>query len=409
MRLITPAGSELWLTYCMNVHPGGSLESTLEAIDHTVLPLRERLDVRGPFGLGLRLDGAAIDKLHREPRTLAAFGDLLEERGLVAFTANAFVVGVFHGRRVKEAVYAPTWADVARVDYTTKTADVLARLPGPSKRRSISTSPGSWRAWGEGPAVDEAAALNLASVARHLRRIEAATGCVVRLGLEPEPGCTIQTVEEAIRFFEGPLAAALGDDEDLHRALGLCYDVCHQAVMHEDVEEGLRRLGEANVPIVKVQASSALEVSDPAEARARRALAGFDEEVYLHQVGARDEEGRLHVATDLPLALDAPEVWNHRCPWRIHFHVPVFRREAAGSLGTTRAYLDRALAAVARGDVTDHLEIETYTWEVLPEAERRAGSGFDLVETLAREYESVLAVLEAHGVRREGVGGGAQV
>ena len=103
------------------------------------------------------------------------------------------------------------------------------------------------------------------------------------------------------------------------------------------------------------------------------------------------------------MALASP-AWRELAPWRVHFHVPVFRETAAGSLATTRSFLERVLARVAAGGVTDHLEIETYTWDVLPEAERRDGSGFDLVEALAREYESVLASLEAHGATREGGG-----
>ncbi len=59
--------------------------------------------------------------------------------------------------------------------------------------------------------------------------------------------------------------------------------------------------------------------------------------------------------------------------------------------------------ALRRG-ATSHVEIETYTWDVLREAERRAGTGPDLVRVLTREYEHVLGVLAAHGVH--GVPGG---
>ena len=62
----------------------------------------------------------------------------------------------------------------------------------------------------------------------------------------------------------------------------------------------------------------------------------------------------------------------------------------------------RVLARVAQGGATRHLEVETYTWEALPEHERRAGSGFDLVEALARELEWVGGALERHGAHRVG-------
>jgi hypothetical protein len=76
--------------------------------------------------------------------------------------------------------------------------------------------------------------------------------------------------------------------------------------------------------------------------------------------------------------------------------VPVHRADAIPPLSTTRADLERALRRVARGDVTAHVEIETYTWEGIPEEARPES----LVESLAQEYEWVLATLAEEGVRR---------
>jgi sugar phosphate isomerase/epimerase len=398
MRLRTASGSDLWLTYCMNVHPGGTVESTEAAIRDTVLPLRDALGETGPFGLGLRFDGRTVRRLAAEADALTRMRDLLREHDLVPFTANGFVVGSFHGEPVKERVYAPDWQDLERLRYTEALAVVMSRLSRPGDRVSLSTAPGSWRAWGWGRDVDAACAKLLVRAAGHLKRLGEETGVDLALGLEPEPRCTIETTHEAIAFFQGALRRAAGDDASVLAPLGVCFDVCHQAVMHEDVVESLALLGAARIPVVKVQASCALELSDPADDAGRRALAAFDEPVYLHQVGARDTGGALRVADDLPAALDLPSGWSSTGPWRVHFHVPVFRKEAVPPLRTTRPELDRALAAVARGHVTPHLEIETYTWDVLPAAERRAGSGSDLVEALRREYAHVLSVLGAHGV-----------
>lgn len=403
MRLVARDGSGLWLTYCMNVHPGGTVESTREAIRSTVLPLRARLGHAGPFGIGLRLAGAALSGAGGVGRAALALRETCAEHDLVPFTGNAFVLGDFHSLPVKEQVYAPPWSEPERVAYTTAFAVLLAGLNGGDRRRaaslSLSTAPGSWSAWGSGPLLVAACARNVAAVAANLVKVSATAGVPVRLGLEPEPGCTIQTVEEAVAFFTGPLEDALARHASGAREhVGVCYDVCHQAVVHEDPDEGLDRLLDAGIPVVKVQASCALEVPDPSSPAARDTVAAFAEPVYLHQVGARDGDGRLRVAEDLPVAL-GDEAWRDWSPWRVHFHVPVFRREAVAPLGTTRPFLDRVLARVAAGGVTGHLEIETYTWDVIPEAERRAGSGFDLVEALAREYESVLEVLAAHGCR----------
>ncbi|MGO1294809.1 MAG: hypothetical protein ACTMIE_11870, partial [Cellulosimicrobium funkei] len=55
-------------------------------------------------------------------------------------------------------------------------------------------------------------------------------------------------------------------------------------------------------------------------------------------------------------------------PWRVHFHVPLHHEPAAPLAATTdvlRAAVD-AVRAAPHGDEA-HLDVETYTWAVLPE------------------------------------------
>lgn len=398
MRLVDAQGHAYWLAYCMNVHAGGTLASTLDALATTVRPLKERLGVDGPFGVGLRFDAATVHALARDPDARARLRAALDEGDLVPFTANAFVLGGFHGGRIKEQVYAPTWADEARLRYTLDFAEVMADLVPRDLDVSISTAPGGWRPWGHGSELDQAFARRIAALADGLDALESRTGRKVRVGLEPEPLCTIQRVEDAVNFFHLPLRQAL-DDQRAARYLGICYDVCHQAVMDEDAGTGLMALEGAGVGIVKLQASCALEVPLPCDEEARAALAAFDEDTYLHQVGARGPDGALRQAADLPEVLAPDSTWHESHPWRVHFHVPVFRKEVAGGLTTTQPALERALSTVARHALTPHIEIETYTWDVLPEAERAAGSGFDLVEALVHEYAHVLGLLGEGDVR----------
>jgi sugar phosphate isomerase/epimerase len=352
--------------------------------------------------LALRLDAEGVHALADDLLRLSALRARLVRHDLVPFTANGFVLGRFHGAGVKDAVYRPTWREAEREEYTVALAGVLAALRGPGEVVSISTAPGSWRGWGEDPReVARGCAQRLVRTARRLRALEHATGTRVLLGLEPEPRCTLESTAEALAFFRGPLADAFGTDLAARHHLGVCFDVCHQAVAFEDTAASLEALRAARVPIVKVQASCALETPDAREAAGRAALEAFVEPTWLHQTSVKDARGRLHMEEDLPQALASrAPAWRAGRPWRTHFHGPVFRAQAVPPLRTTQAELDRALARLARGDLTGHLEIETYTWEALPEAERQAGSGFDLVEALAREYEHVLGVLAQHGVTR---------
>ena len=106
----------------------------------------------------------------------------------------------------------------------------------------------------------------------------------------------------------------------------------------------------------------------------------YDDGVYLHQTIARGANG-LTRYVDLPdavAALDggaAPE-------WRIHCHVPVFLADL-GTLQSTRLDLVATLAALRKRHRSSHLEVETYTWDVLPEGLRTGSKAADIARELA--------------------------
>ena len=67
--------------------------------------------------------------------------------------------------------------------------------------------------------------------------------------------------------------------------------------------------------------------------------------------------------------------------------MPLFTREY-DAFGSTQDYVREVLALALQQRFTTHLEIETYTWDVLP-----PGLKMDLGESIAREYEWVLQAL----------------
>jgi hypothetical protein len=305
------------------------------------VPLRRRLGVAGPFGLGLRLSAAGVAEIERDDDLRERIGARFAEHDLVPFTGNAFVLGEFHGRAVKDDVYRPPWSEPERGAYTRSFARLLASWNAPGSEVSLSSAPGSWRLWREGADAEGVRAREIATCARALERISRETGVHVRLGLEPEPGCTLDTTEDACAFFAGPLAYALDRAGGGADHVGLCFDVCHQAVMHEDVAAALLRIDQRGIRLAKVQASCALEAPDLRQPRVRAALAAFAEPVYLHQTVARDRAGRAHLRPDLPDAL-ADAGLAEIGPWRVHFHVPVYRDPAPDPLSTTRPDLEAA-------------------------------------------------------------------
>jgi hypothetical protein len=183
--------------------------------------------------------------------------------------------------------------------------------------------------------------------------------------------------------------------EAVRTHVGLCYDVCHQSVEFEDLGQSIRDLDAAGVRINKVHLSCAIQLDDPDHnEEGRTALRRYIEPRYLHQTIARTTGGKIVRETDLNEALIAnPGDGFAEAPaWRIHFHVPI-DADRLGPLATTRPDLQTALAAVAKLPYAPHLEVETYTWEVLP----GAGPG-DLIAGLARELTSAREMIEAERV-----------
>jgi len=234
--------------------------------------------------------------------------------------------------------------------------------------------------------------------------LERRTGRTVALALEPEPWCLLESADDAVRFFRQYLftpaaaahLAALADlpveaaSAALPRHLGLCLDVCHMAVAFETPEATLAKLADAGIPIHKIQLSAALSLARMTP-EARRRIAAFQDEVYLHQVVARRPDGTVRRILDLPEAL--AEGGNESEEWRIHFHVPIFAAPAA-PLGSTRDVLEDVLARHRAQPISRHLEVETYTWDVLPEASgldpALAEGRIDIVQGIEEELRWVL-------------------
>jgi sugar phosphate isomerase/epimerase len=398
MKLETPGRPHL--TYCTNVHAGEGWAEVKRNVETHVTAVKRQAAPDVPFGVGLRLSGRAAQELLSLPGELEAFREMLRAKGLYVFTINGFPHGTFHGTRVKENVYLPDWLDDARFVYTERLATILASLlpDEPGMVGSISTVPGAYRAQSRSPADVDAMRERMIAAAASLHALWARTGKLVTLAFEPEPSCHFETAAETVAFFEDHLfsarsAAAFASrarsapreaEEALRRHLSVCFDACHMALAFEGAEESLSRFRAAGIGIGKIQISAGLEATFSSAAELVP-LRPFIDGVYLHQVVERAPGGELVRYLDLPEAIAAAD---RRGPdrnvrtWRIHFHVPVFR-ERFGSLTGTQSFLRDLMAIVRARPTSAHLEVETYTWDVLPEDLRRDGLVADIVRELA--------------------------
>lgn len=408
------SGRRLRLAYCLNLHPANDLEGCLDGMRSVTLPLRERLGGPARFGVGLYFPAELAARLASDGggEDLARLADFLGEHDLDPFTYNAFPFAGFGEAGLKQDVFRPTWAEPERLAFSRDVARVAARLAGPDGHVSVSTHPGFFGA-PEASAAERALDQMLRCVA-DLARLEADTGRRLVLSIEAEPRASAGDTRQLVGLLERLRARALfvlpaeGVTDvtgTLERHLGSCLDACHAAVEFESAAGALERSTHGGAPLGKIQFTNALALCDPAaNAPGREHLLGLDEPAYLHQVTGRRGDD-LERAVDLGEVRDAwAEVsrWAACDEWRCHFHVPVDLEGLGHGLGTTLEWSDELLrTALARPERwgTDelHLEIETYTWDILPRAARGTG---ELVDGLEREYAHVLALLESEGWAR---------
>ncbi|MFI6333938.1 metabolite traffic protein EboE [Streptomyces sp. NPDC050535] len=386
MRFRHPDGSTVHLAYCTNVHPAETLDGVLAQLRDHCEPVRRRLG-RDRLGIGLWLAGDAAHALVTDPSALRGLRGELDRRGLEVVTLNGFPYEGFGAEKVKYRVYQPDWADPVRLAHTTALARVLAQLlPDDVTEGTISTLPLAWRTAYD----DERAAVAhtaLTTLAERLDALDELTGRSIRIGLEPEPGCVVETTHDAI----APLTA-IG-----HHRIGICVDTCHLATSFEDPHTALDALAQARVPIVKSQLSAALHAEHPHLPEVRTALAAFDEPRFLHQTRTRTAAG-LRGTDDLGEALGG-DTLPDASPWRAHFHVPLHAAPAA-PLTSTLPVLRAALTRLVGGPhpLTRHLEVETYTWQALP-PELRPRARAQLADGIAAELTLVRDLLTDLGLK----------
>src|SRR5690554_2721998 len=392
----------LHLTYCTNIHPGESWEDTFENLRFHIPKIKQRLSPDGPLGIGLRLSNEASLELVKEDK-INEFKAWMNANQAYTFTFNGFPYGGFHRQVVKDQVHHPDWTTTERRDYTLRLFDILKALLPEGMDGGISTSPLSYKFWHEGTdKLNEArkvATLHMVEVAVKLYQIKQQEGQLLHLDIEPEPDGLLENMQEVLDFYshwllplgKGIFVKQFGLSEEeaasaLKEHVRICYDVCHFAVVYEKPEEVFAAFHAQGIKIGKIQISAALKVELPKEEEERRRIESlllpFAESTYLHQVVAREENGQLQAFNDLPQALETLRSTNAE-EWRIHFHVPVFL-DRYSHLSSTQEDILEVLSIIQSQHVAHHLEVETYTWEVLPE-----DVNLDLTHSIIRELQWV--------------------
>ncbi len=394
------------LTYCSNIHPGESWEEHFEQLKQHVPVIKKQVSPDGRFGIGLRLSNLASLELKKE-KNLLSFINWLKENNCYVFTMNGFPYGGFHHTIVKDRVHAPDWTTRERADYTIRLAEILSRLLPENTEGGISSSPLSYRHWHAAEQIDavfKKATAHLLEVIIKLVEIKNETGKSIHIDIEPEPDGLLESGIEFLSWYEEYLlptgtyllSRLFGWTDDismktLKEHVQLCYDICHFAVGYEDHHRMTTLLQQKNIRIGKIQISAALKADIPAIIEERNSVVDafqqFNEPTYLHQVIALQKNGALKKYRDLPEAIQQAND-PLTVEWRSHFHVPLFV-ENYGVLQSTQQDIISVLDIHKQQPLTRHLEIETYTWDVLPDSLK-----LPIADSIIRETEWVISLLD---------------
>ena len=384
------------LTYSTLVHPGDTWEEMWTSLTTYVPQVKARVAPNQRFGVSLRLSAASAATLVASAKERERLKGFLADNDLYLYTVNAFPYGPFKGRIVKEQVYEPDWRSEERTRYTIDVADILAEIVDEDTSPSIQTAPLGFKPRVTGPEIVASYTAHVLRVVAHLIALEARTGRTVTLGIEPEPYCFLETTDETVAYFQERLYSAAAAAElsklaevpvseahaALRRYVGVVFDICHQAVEYEDMGVSLQKLVDAGIPILKLQEASAVHVPEVTQ-DAVDVLGRYAETIYLTQTLER-KNGTI---TKFLNVEDAFAAWNADPgprEWRVHIHVPVFL-EDLGAFRTTRFAIEDALQVHKAMPLSRQLEIETYTWDLLPE-DLKTG---DIVDYVCREIEWV--------------------
>ncbi len=369
------------LCYCFNVfdkdsaHPfSADFRGRIRAIKSAIFAGDNK-----PFGIGLWLNEEKLRAFTSES-AIRNLRELLVAENFYVFTLNAFPYSSFHGSPVKENVYLPDWRSEERLEYSMASADLLSRILPEETEGSISTVPGGYKKFISKRDFAKIAS-NILRMNEHLKRIFSNTGKKIRLAIEFEPDCVWEKAEDFVEF----RAKYLSSLNELGNFIGVCYDCSHAEVVGANLDADIKLLGTANTDIVKFQISAALSAYLP---DAKFALAKFADNIYLHQTSLLRDGEIVRRYPDLPELLAQDETGEIVS----HYHLPIFFESDASNIIHTKKNILARLLELANNDLIQcqHLEIETYTYSVLPKDIFNAS----IDEMIIREYSYLIKKIQ---------------
>ena len=316
MRFRHPDGTTVHLAYCTNVHAAEDLDGVLAQLPTTPSRCAARLGTGPPRHRSVAGPGRRHRTLAADPAALRRCRPNSTARGLEVVTLNGFPYQGFGASASSTASTGPTGPSPARLDHT---PDLRPRphRAAPRRRRPRHRLHAAARlAHRLGrPERRRTARRALATLAGRLDALEELTGRRIRVGLEPEPGCTVETTDAIGAHRRRRRRPATGSASAWTPAISPSSSRSPAAALRAPRR---RRAAGRQAPALRALARRTTRPTDGA----RAALADFAEPRFLHQTRTAARRRQAADTDDLADALAAAGC-RRPAPWRSHFHVPL--------------------------------------------------------------------------------------
>ncbi|HFL8824107.1 MAG TPA: metabolite traffic protein EboE [Candidatus Azoamicus sp. OHIO1] len=390
------------LTYCLNVFKSKNWEETLYNIKIFVSNIKKTYPNK-EIGIGLCISNSISKELIKK-RNLLDLIILIKNENIYIPSINGFVYKKFHQKSIKDKIYIPEWTSNSRILYTKLLIKILKELLPKNVNGSITTLPISYKPWinkKNKTYIFYKSSINISKIIDILININKKYKKLIHLDIEPEPNCLIENSKEIVRFYklwllpigsdylrnkyniEKKIAIALIKDH-----IKICYDICHFSTNFEKTTTIIKLLTKEKIKIGRIQISSAIKIKTPKKKEKFKKIINkishLSYSPFLHQTVEKNNN-QIKKFIDIKYAIKTIKK-NKKSEWRIHCHLPIYLKKYS-ILETTNKDTKSVLKNLINNKITNHIEIETYTYNVI-------SPNSDIMASIIKEYNWVIEILE---------------
>lgn len=413
--LWTDDHQEIEVSCNTNIQKIDSIGELHDFVSSSIEPFKRRISPYKAMALSLSVTQSILKTFHEDPKRAESFCRYLTERGLYVSSLDTRFVP-YHKRDRKQQLYHPNWLQDDRVRFTKWSGELLVKLMDRTEVGTIQTFAGVFHEE-EGSSEDVKKAFTgaLLRLVFHFHQLQRQHGKRIVICLKPAPFFTFENISTLLSFYsdqlfeEGTkqLREAFGfsaDDaeEMIKNHVGICFDIGQLAATYHDPLSRIKQIQQSDLTTCVQISSSPVLFSPDNNQEGQDRFFRVNQGRYLFPVSGRKEEGEKCYLDDVSkLCGERLKEWQSYAEWRAVNPLPLFLDQVK-SLFTTQEYVDDFLDRVLPGDIPfQKLEIETRSWEFLPQEVRRNEGITDVTDVMVKNVAWLQERFAKHDYQRK--------